>query len=111
MRQPNFFRVGCDIIILLKSDFPEHSLDVPRREKHQHSDLGARYIGLCMRNTADGHRSASANIHCLFPDRDMQCTLQNDEMFILVIVDMHRYTVPGLREYLDHRLGAVGLHR
>ena len=49
------------------------------------------------------------SVERLVTARDTRGTFQNEKMLVLILMNMHRRAVAGMREYLDDRIGTVRL--
>jgi len=56
------------------------------------------------------HRS-SVGIEYIVAEREARCSFQYKEIFVLILMDMQRRTVAGVRNNLDERVCAVCIGR
>jgi hypothetical protein len=52
---------------------------------------------------------AGRSVERVVAAHDARGTLQNEEMLVLILMNMHWRAVPGMRTYLDDRIGTVRL--
>jgi hypothetical protein len=104
---------GCYLIIVTAfpgCDLPEQFLNMPGRKNHQHSNGHFRQIAPGMRIAlAHGNCRTRRNVQSYIANDDVQRPLQDKEMLILVVVNVHRHAIARIRDYLKHGIDTLCL--